>query len=179
MKTTIVPAQITTVEDKIAGGLSLSQVLLLVAPVFIGAAIFIVLPPSLEVMAYKVTLISVIVVLFCALAIRIKGRILLLWAVIIARYNLRPRYHVFNKNDMHLRDATTKDTAREEVAAEKLAPETATLHVVPDLSPADAVRLRHIIADPKANLHFKTDRKGALRVYVTEVKQESVVAPTN
>lgn len=167
MKTTIVPAQITTVEDKIAGSLSLSQLLLLVAPVFIGSAVFIVLPPSLELMAYKIVIITLIAIVCCSLAIRIKGRILLLWAVIILRYVRRPRYFIANKNDAYLRDAASGVVVQEEMTADDTTDDEALEHIISDISLADAVRLRHIIADPKANLHFKTDRKGALRVHVT------------
>ena len=42
MRTTVVPAQVTTVEDKIAGNLGLSQLLLLTLPVFGGSALFLV-----------------------------------------------------------------------------------------------------------------------------------------
>src|SRR6266487_1064357 len=98
MKSSIVPAQITTVEDKVAGNLSLSQLLLLAAPVFIGSAIYIIFPPSLGAAAYKLAIVTIIGVIFGLLAIRIKGRIMLLWVITIARYNLRPRHYIYDKN---------------------------------------------------------------------------------
>lgn len=66
MKTTIVPAQITTVEDTIAGNLSLNQILLLASPVFLDSALFVVLPPFYHAAAYKIILLIAIAVL-CAL----------------------------------------------------------------------------------------------------------------
>src|SRR6266576_4782423 len=101
MRTSIVPAQITTVEDKVAGNLGLTQLLLLAAPVFISTATYIVLPPNLGAAAYKIVMMTVIAVVFGLLAIRIKGKILLLWAIMITRYNLRPRHYIFDKNDPH------------------------------------------------------------------------------
>ena len=40
MKMTVVPAQVTTVEDRIIGNLGFSQILLLIVPVFAAAGIF-------------------------------------------------------------------------------------------------------------------------------------------
>lgn len=167
MKSTIVPAQITTVEDKVAGSLSLSQLLLLAAPAFIGTAVYIVLPPMGKMSIYKIIMVAVIALASGLLAIRIKGKILLLWAIILLRYNLRPRYHVFDKNDTHLRD-TELPTA--EVADSQTVADEPTAEPLPALSVAEAVRLESLMADPKANVQFLTDKKGALRVHFNEVK---------
>jgi len=48
MKTTTVPAQVTTVEDRLAGNLSLTQLLLLVCPVFVSCLIYVVFPPFIK-----------------------------------------------------------------------------------------------------------------------------------
>jgi hypothetical protein len=169
MKATIVPAQITTVEDKVAGNLSLTQMLLLSVPVFGGSAIYIIFPPALSAAPYKIVLMTIVAVLFGLCAIRIKGKILILWMVIIARYKLRPRYYVFNKNDLYLRG--------KEVVTE---PEPEPIEVVvkkplgalaASLSTLEAVKLQAIINNPQAKLHFKTNKKGGLNVHVTEVKQ--------
>lgn len=168
MRTTTVPAQITTVEDKIVGELSLMQLLLLVAPVFGSAAIFVVLPPFYTSSPYKIVIIVCLFVLFSALAIRIKGRILLMWLVVLVRYSARPRYYLFNKNNTHLRDVP-KPEAPQEVA------ENAELTVAPrapkpQLSTADLVQIEQLITNPEAKLHFRTDKKGALSVHITEVR---------
>lgn len=168
MKSTVVPAQITTVEDKIAGNLSLSQLLLLVTPAFIGCAIYVILPPFLDMAAYKAVLMAIVLTAFALLAIRIKDKILLQWALIILRYNVRPRYHVFDKNSSHLRDVAR--TKPEETVKEPLAAKEVKHVQLPQLSTADAVMLEGIIANPKANLRFMTDKKGALNVRFNEVK---------
>jgi hypothetical protein len=169
MKTAIVPAQITTVEDKIAGNLSLSQLLLLTIPAFGGSVLYILLPPSMNMSTYKILLIAVLAAIFGLLAIRIKGKILLLWAIIMLRYSLRPRYHVFDKNDMHLRESGQK-SAPEEVPAEEVTATKVESTPTLRLSTAEVVALEEIMSNPKANLHFRTDRKGALNVRITEVK---------
>src|SRR5438045_2898426 len=104
MRTTIVPAQITTVEDKIAGNLGLSQIMLLIAPVFGGSSLFVIFPPFFNYAAYKVVLIAITALLCGMLAVRIKGKILLFWLIAVLRYNLRPAYYVFDKNSMHNRE---------------------------------------------------------------------------
>ena len=48
MKTQVIPAQITTVEDKIVGSLTFSQLLLLLTPVALVALIYAFMPPLME-----------------------------------------------------------------------------------------------------------------------------------
>ena len=98
MKMTVVPAQVTTVEDRIIGNLGFSQILLLIVPVFTATGIFTLLPPFMGGALYKYVLMGVVALLFGLLSIRIKGKILASWLVTILRYNLRPKYYLFNKN---------------------------------------------------------------------------------
>lgn len=162
------PAQITTVEDKIAGNLTLSQLLLLTAPVFVGGLIYVLFPPTFAVSAIKVSLVAIIATVFGLMAIRIKGKLLILWAIIVIRYNLRPRYHTYNKNDMHLRQTDTPaiDPEPEQIIEEQDKSEER----VPLLSTLELVNLHGIVDNPKANFHIQATRKGALSVHITEVK---------
>lgn len=168
MRSTIIPAQVTTVEDKIAGNLGVTQLLLLTAPIFGGSALFVVFPPFFGYAVYKVVLIVCLMVFSSALAVRIRGRIILHWLIILAGYMLRPKYYVFDKNDDYLRaiDApvpTASERVEEAVTAIKR-------DLLPHLDPAELVRLQDLMADPRAQLQFKTNRKGELSVYVTEVQ---------
>lgn len=170
MKTTTVPAQVTTVEDKIAGNLTLSQILLFITPLFVGTAIYLVFPPVLHLTILKFVISFLILLISVVMAIRIKGKILLLWTIVIARYVSRPRYYVFNKNDSYSRDKfpvkqsdpleTKKDTKTTEL---KFDPSI-------NITPLQRLQLETVLADPRANIHFRTNRKGALSVHVTEVK---------
>src|SRR5437773_9500512 len=99
MRTTIVPAQITTVEDKIAANLNITQIFLLLLPVFFGSIIYLVFPPQLHFALYKLPLMVFIALICSILSIRIKGRVIVQWIVILLRYNNRPRYFIANKND--------------------------------------------------------------------------------
>jgi len=168
MKTTTVPAQITTVEDRIAGSLSLSQLMLLASPIFIGSAIYVLFPPMLRLTYLKLAISFVIAVIFGILAIRVKGRIILLWAIVIFRYNLRPRFYIFNKNDQHLRDSKPVDRITEAEEVTEVKPIKTPL--TPALPIPEVVRIESAIADPRANFGFKATRKGDLRVHITEIK---------
>ena len=104
MRTTVIPAQITTVEDKIAGNLSFTQIFILMIPVFISTIIYIALIPIMQLAIYKVILMAIALITCTILAFRFKGKIVLNWLIILATYNLRPKYYVFNKNDVFQRD---------------------------------------------------------------------------
>lgn len=179
MRTTIVPAQITTVEDRIAGRLGLSQLLLLIAPIFGGSAVFVIFPPFFNYATYKVVLIVCVAVLSALLAIRIKGKILLSWAVVLIRYNARPKYYLFNKNSIHARDIVTQAAMVMEEAEEKMPVAQPKRKVLPRLSTPERMRIEDLIANPTANLHVTTNKKGVLSVHLTEVQQESLGTTAN
>jgi hypothetical protein len=169
MKTSVVPAQVTTVEDKIAGNLNLTQLLLLATPIFVSSGVYIIFPPLLHLTLAKVILCFLIFVAFGILSIRVRGKILLTWMVLILRYRLRPRYYIFNKNDLHLRNST------DESPQPALADENSVQKVVKrlpifSLPTAELVRLETAISDPRANFNFSANRKGGLDVRITQIK---------
>jgi hypothetical protein len=169
MKVTVVPAQVTTVEDRIAGNLGLNQLMLLVAPVFGSSALYVILPPIFHYAVYKLVVIAFLFSVCALLAIRIKGKILLFWLVTLLRYSLRPRFYVFNKQTLHV---------REEYQAKRVEPEAETttqperIRRALSLSTAEIVKVQNFMENPAANLHFET-KKGNLYVRITEVKPES------
>ena len=169
MKSTIVPAQITTVEDKIAGNLSLSQLILLCTPIFIDGVLYILFPPGLKFASYKVFLSIVIGLLFVPMAIRIKGKILLLWMIVIARYNLRPRYYLFDKNDTYLRNSLSVETEVEvpDEAFEAVMHERVQQYVV-DLT--KLAPMERLLSEHRATVAVKPNKKGGLHVILTEVE---------
>jgi hypothetical protein len=172
MKTTVVAAQVTTVEDRIAGNLSFTQLLLLAVPVFFGAALFAAVPPFMNISALKLALVTILAITCAILAIRIKGKLVLHWITILVTYVRRPRFYVYNKNDVFLRPLTREKPS----TANKLSTPV-TIQVIPSFSASlpdvTQVRLEQTIANPKANFHFRV-KKGGLRVYIREVKKESI-----
>lgn len=167
MRSTIVPAQVTTVEDRIAGNLGVSQLILLLLPVFGGGLLYVFLPPFFGYSVYKVVVLMVFAVMCALMAIRIKGQILLRWLIAIARYNHRPRYYVYSKNSMFGREPLSKPAAEKKVLVKQKA--KVALPALPKLSTQELVKIEDIIANPQANLRFTTNAKGELRVHITEV----------
>ncbi len=168
MRTTIVPAQVTSVEDRIAGNLSFKQLLLMIAPVFLSMALFVFLPPFAGYKIYKVV-ISVLIAIIClGLALRIKGRLVVDWVMILSRYNLRPKYFVYNKNDSTARKVIAKKQAR---PAEQSEPQKAQSPMPQFVyNTGDEMSFEERLINPAANLHFTFSKKGGLRVHVKEVK---------
>lgn len=171
MRSRAIPAQITTVEDKIAGSLNLTQLLLLITPCFFTTAVYVIFPPILRFSMYKVPLVILCVIICSILAVRIKGKVIFNWLFILLSYNMRPKYYLFNKNDSFLRDMQLpiietkprkmfKKTARQKVK-----------NIIPNISVNDLVRLENFIANPKYSFTLKTGRKGGLYVALEQERK--------
>jgi hypothetical protein len=163
MRTRIIPAQITTVEDKIAGNLSLTQLLLLVLPAFISALAYIALPPILSFSIYKLPMIFISIIICCSLAIRIKDKLIINWITIFVSYNVRPKFYVFNKNDAYLRDIDLPLNKKSRPIFRKKVTRSAK-KVIPTISPNDLVRLDDLISNPRYRFSIKSSGKGGMHV---------------
>lgn len=170
MRSTAVPAQVTTVEDRIAGNLGMSQLVLLFIPIIFGSLLYAGLPPAMHSATYKIVILTLLLCVCCTLAVRIKGKIVLFWAVVLLRYWLRPRYYVFDKRSIHGRDQR-RDTSEVFVHEEEVSGVGQTLPIS-SLSLADVVKVTELIEHPAANVAYEF-KKGGLHVRLTEVKPES------
>ena len=170
MKMTVVPAQVTTVEDRIIGNLGFSQILLLIVPIFIAAGIFVLIPPFMGGAIYKYFIMGIAAGIFCILAIRIKGKIVALCLVTLLRYNSRPKYYIFNKNTTVLREnyQLAKEQDRPE---EKIATKTAKKVTLNQLDIPATARVLATIENPAARVRFETGKKGNLHVRLTEIEE--------
>lgn len=169
MRKTIVPAQITTVEDKIAGNLSVLQLLLLLSPVFAGTVVYALTPPTMHMVLYKEVLIGSSALCLSTLAIRIRGRIILHWITLTLRYNLRPRFYVANKNDLYLRSIfEEKTTARSDV----LIPAQESVHKEKppaQISFQEQITIESLLTNPKVNTRFTFPKKGGIHVSLAQI----------
>jgi len=95
MKTNIVPAQITSLEDIIAANLNLTQVVLLIIPIFVSALVFLGLPPFMHIRLYKIIVLLVLSLPPLVLAVRINGVVALRWVVLIADFYFRPGRYLY------------------------------------------------------------------------------------
>lgn len=169
MKVTVVPAQVTTVEDRIIGNLGFSQMLLLIIPVFASAGLFALLPPFMGSAVYKYVIMGTLALICCILAIRIKGKILAFWLVTILRYNVRPKYYLFNKNTTALRQeyAPVTETQTDSTANEMKKERTTR----PRLGTPETAKVLRAIENPAAKFRFETTKKGRLHVRLTEIEK--------
>jgi hypothetical protein len=171
MKQTVVPAQVTTVEDRIVGNLGISQMVLLALPVLAAGVVFTALPPALHIALYKLLFLVPFTALCAVLSIRLKGKIVLFWIIVRVRYNLRPQFYVFNKNTTANRKLYDEVKAIESSGDE---PKKSKPHRQRStLTTAEMVRTFAAMDNPAAKLAFTTDKKGKLYVRITEVEQES------
>ena len=155
MRTTIIPAQITTVEDKIAGSLNMTQILLLITPILVDALIYVALYPQNKINFYKSILMLIITAFLFLLALRIKGKIVLIWLTVLIIYQLRPKYYLFNKNSLYQRetDFVVNESIKNKLIKKEKIIKTKNL----DLSIIDLIKLEKIMNSNKlaVNFHFK------------------------
>jgi hypothetical protein len=95
MKTSIVPSQITTLEDKIIGNMGVTQVILLVIPLFLFGFCFVLTPPFFHFAVYKDVLSGSVAILSVCLSIRIRGQLIFNRIRTYGNYALRPRYYFY------------------------------------------------------------------------------------
>ncbi|MCA9333231.1 PrgI family protein [Candidatus Saccharibacteria bacterium] len=168
MKTTVVPAQITSVEDRIAGNLSFKQLILMITPVFVSTALFILLPPFTKYQLYKV-IISVTFALLCfTLALRVKGKLVIEWIIMLSHYNLRPRFYVFNKNSGSSRSITPKP--KKQIVDKEVKESKSPLLPKLAFTTGEILNFENALGNPNADLHFIRSKKGGLRVHIKKVK---------
>lgn len=167
MKVTIVPAQITTIEDRIAGNLSLSQLGLLLTPLFFGSVVYVLLPPFFSYSSYKVIIFATLLLLCATLAVRFRSQLVLTWLIKIGRYQLRPQIFVFTKNDLVGR-ATFK--AKTKFIEDE--PVIETYDEKPKTLPLPARYQVEQLLSGARRLSYKPTKKGGLHVVISKVSQE-------
>ena len=170
MRTTIIPAQITTVEDKIAGNLNFTQILLLMVPVFWTTIVYVCLAPKMQIAWYKLPLAISVLVVCLILSLRIKGKVVLSWLLVLLRFNLRPKFYVFNKNEAYLR---TLDLPAIEKVSPRLIHNTAKVkREIPatQIKDEELVKLENLINRKGVSLSFKLGKGGGLNVAFEQVK---------
>lgn len=167
MRTTVVPAQITTVEDRIVGNLTFTQVLLLILPLLSSTALYVFLSPHSHISTLKFVLMLGQFALFGGLALRFKGRIVAEWIGVLTRFTKRSRTYIFTKNDPTGRQVVLDlDEADSE-------PTTVT-PVIPARSGigslADQLKVERLFANPKFTVSFGLAKKGKVNVSLTQVE---------
>jgi len=154
MRTTIIPAQITTVEDKIAGSLNMTQILILMFPVLWTALIYILFAPAMKLVPYKLGLIGVVIVVCLILVIRIKDKIVAEWLGVVLRYQFRPKYWLYNKNDTTNRIIDIPDIPDIAISKRKIT-KKASSDQKTEINISDLVRLEQLIDSGKVAVRYQ------------------------
>lgn len=172
MRTRVIPAQITTVEDKIVGSLNLMQMIILMAPVFFTTFIYALMPPSMSFVAYKLTISAVSFILCLILAMRIKGKVVVDWLSILLRYNLRSKYYIYNKNEAYLRDMYVPTLQKEKVIEKSSTKAKKSVQHEPIKERIkNLVTLENIIGGQDVAFRYKVNKKGGLNVAFEQIKK--------
>ena len=171
MRTTVIPAQITTVEDKIAGSLNLTQIFILMVPVFWTTLVYAIFPPFMKLAWYKLPMVLVVLVLCLILALRIKGKIVASWILVLMRYNLRPKYYLFNKNDTYLRDIYLPELKSKHLDIKKAEMKTEVKVSANSFGIKELIGLRKFINNPDYTLSLKPDKRGGLYVALEQIQR--------
>lgn len=168
MKTTVVPAQITTVEDRIAGNFTFIQIFLLIVALIVGTIIYAITPPQMKLGSIKLSVIVFQFLVFGGLAIRINGKIVADWLVTYVRYSKRPRYYVFTKNDELSREKYIATKEPKVVTGEQ---KQVAKSVAPSIPADEQARVTKLLTNPTVTVSFELAKKGGIDVSLTPVKE--------
>lgn len=168
MKTTVVPAQITSVEDRIAGNFTFAQILLFIAALLVGTSIYLLVTPRSGLSTLKTILVILQFIFFGGLAIRYQGKILAQWLSTYFRFYNRPRYYIFTKSDLTHREIVLPELKQEDITS-KTSEKPKTIR--PTMSLDEQLRVERLMGDSSLTLSLEIARKGGIDVSLTPVKE--------
>ncbi len=170
MRTRVIPAQITTVEDKIVGNLNIAQMLMLMAPVFFTTLVYALFPPTMSFVLYKLVITMIVFVVFTVLSLRIKGKVVANWLAVLLKYNLRAKYYIYNKNEAYLRTIYLPEVEKQQVKQKSPVPAKRKVKKsLTTLDIQDLVSMENIINNGNLDLRYKTVKKGGLNVAFEQI----------
>lgn len=171
MKTTVIPAQITTIEDKIVGSLNLTQIILMMVPVFWATFVYALFIPAMQLAWYKLPLVIIVTIICLGLCLRIKGKIVLDWLLVLARFNVRPKYYVFNKNDEFLRQIDLPVFEVQTKAVKKVKAIKESKVRLPNFDIKDLIQLDNLIENENVTVRLRAGKKGGFNVAFEQVSK--------
>lgn len=172
MRTRVIPAQITTVEDKIVGSLNLMQMMILMAPVFFTTLLYAVIPPTMTFVIYKLVISAMVFITCLILSLRIKGKVVVDWLAILLRYNLRSKYYIYNKNESYLRTLYLPTVSKAPEEKKKEAETKNQINVKPAIYRIkNLVSLENMIGNDEVDFRYKIGKKGGLNVAFEQIKK--------
>ena len=169
MRSTVVPAQITTVEDRIAGNLTFTQIIMFVIPLVTSTTVYVLIPPQSQLGLFKLVLICIQILIFGILAIRIRGKILADWLIIYIKFKIRPRVYIFTKNDLNTREFINIENKKPPINKKQSNKKRNSLTLSPPLP--DQSKIDDLITNPRLKFRFGLSKKGGIDVRVVSEKK--------
>ena len=164
MKAIAIPAQVTTLEDRIAGNLSLRQLLLLCCPLFLSVAVYYLLPAFGRPSLYKLMVIGLTSLIFGVLAIRLRGKLIIDWLSLRMKYELRPKIYVYNKSSrLAISEEVITHINQPAYTSQKARANSQT-----KLSNREFSNSYKLLASPSHSIIFKINKGKGLNVQVNE-----------
>lgn len=157
MRSTIIPAQITTVEDKIAGNLNVAQILLLLFPIFAASFIYAIFPPDMKLVYYKIILVIFVSIVSLVLAIRSQDKIVVQWLIILIKFYRRPEFYISDKNDLSERLVELPLT-KESAPLTKIIPVGKT-NKREEVTISDLIKLNQALSSRRLAVSFELGKK--------------------
>jgi len=94
MRVSIVPAEMTSIQDKIIGDLNMNQVILLSTPLIFTILVYLFIPPFSKLSLLKIIVCSISIISLAILSIKIDGKIFLEHLKILISFFNRPRIYL-------------------------------------------------------------------------------------
>lgn len=168
MKTAIVPAQVTTIEDRIAGNFTIAQFLIFMLGLGVATLLYLVMAPKYQFNPSKTVAIVTALVLVLPLAIRVQGKIVADWLIILTRFTSRPHRYIFTKNDPAARSVPVAEPKAKTVSP-KIVVTTKT--ATEKLTVPDEATAAKLLKNPGLAVRFVLAEKGGIDVSLTPVKR--------
>jgi len=169
MKTAIVPAQVTTIEDRIAGNFTIAQLGILLLGLGLATLLYLLMSPKLHFNPGKAVAIVTVIALVAPLAIRIQGKIVADWLIVLSRFLSRPHRYIFTKNDLATRAVPIPENKAHIVTQAQPKPSLRT--VIKQLSVPDQAKADELLENPGLAVRFVIAEKGGIDVSLTPVKR--------
>jgi hypothetical protein len=128
-------------------------------PIFATSVIYILFFPAMKFCTYKTVLILFIFLISVILAIRVKNKIVASWLGILISYQLKPRYYLFNKNDLTNRivDLPIISTKK---AKKEIKVINTTRVKTNEISLSELIKMEDLVDSGKVALRYQFDKKG-------------------
>lgn len=136
----------------------MTQIFILMLPVLWTALIYTLVAPVMKLAPYKIALVLFFTSICVILSLRIKDKIVAQWLGIVLRYQARPKYWLYNKNDSTNRIIDVPEIPNIGLMAKK--PVAKVIQNPVEVDVADLMKLEHLITTGRIAVRYQFGNKG-------------------